>query len=208
MTADRRGSDAAFLETFEGCELLPHIVRLLAEGAPVRVHEIAAAAGIPEDDVERVLRHQPGTDWADDGRLVGFGLTLRPTAHHFTTAGRTLYTWCASDTLYFSIVLGLPALVESTCPATGQAIRVDLEPGAVAAVSPAEAVVSQRCCTELVGDIRTEFCNHGHFFSSPAAAASWLAEHPDGEVLDVAEAFGRCQTTCHELGWATVTPAR
>ena len=32
-------------------------------------------------------------------------------------------------------------------------------------------------------------CNRQHLFASPKAAAGWLAEHPDGTVVPVAEAF-------------------
>ena len=208
MTERSSCSDAAFFQSFQGFELIPVIVRLIAEGEPVPVNEIASAAGCSVDDVEAVLLSQGGTEWDDDGRLVGFGLTPHPTAHRFTTGGQRLYTWCATDTLYFSTILGTPALVESTCLASGQTIRVELEPSALVSVSPPDAVVSQRHCAELVGDIRTQVCDHGNFFASPTAAESWLAEHPDGELLSVAEAFERCQATCAELGWVSRAPTR
>jgi alkylmercury lyase len=167
----------------------------------VPVNDIAEAAQRSRDDVERVLRAQAGTDWDDDGRLVGLGLTLRPTAHRVTIPGQTLYTWCATDTFYFATILDTPALVESTCPATGQAIRLELQPDAVIAVNPSQTVVSQRHCAEPVSDIRAQVCDHGNFYSSANAAAAWLSEHPDGELLSVAETFERCQTTCKQFGW-------
>jgi alkylmercury lyase len=140
--------------------------------------------------------------------LVGFGLSLRPTEHRYTVAGRTLYTWCATDTLLFTVILGQPALAESICPATGQPIRLELRPDTVVSVEPPEAVVTQRHRGELVGDLRTDVCDHGHFFASPAAAATWSAEHPEGQVLGVPEAFDHSRAACEELGWSTaqVTP--
>jgi alkylmercury lyase len=45
-----------------------------------------------------VVRAQQGTEWDDAGRLVGFGLTAQPTNYRFL-GGKTLYTWCASDTI-------------------------------------------------------------------------------------------------------------
>jgi hypothetical protein len=81
--------DAAFLSSLDGFEVIPHIVRALAQGGPVATKEIAASANLPEADVLRLLRPQPGTEWDDDGRLVGFGLTPRPTEHRFTVGGQT-----------------------------------------------------------------------------------------------------------------------
>ncbi|MGH9106149.1 MAG: organomercurial lyase MerB [Acidimicrobiales bacterium] len=201
MTERPSSSDATFFQSFEGFELIPTIVRLIAEGNPVSVGQIASAANSTVKYVERVLRSEVGTEWDDDGRLVGLGLTLRPTAHHFTTGGRDLYTWCATDTLLFATILDTSEVIESTCPATGQPIRIELEPSTLVSVSPVDAVVSQRHCAELVDDLRAQVCDHGHFFASSASAESWLAEHPDGEVLSVGAAFERCQATCSELGW-------
>jgi alkylmercury lyase len=208
MTEHASCSDAAFLTTLEGHELLPHIVRLIANGEPVSVQELAAAANWPQAEVERVLRAQPGTDWNDDGRLAGLGITLRPTRHRFVVDGHTLYAWCATDTLYFPILLGTTAIVESTCPASSQPIHIEISPHAVESVAPPETVVSQRHHAELFADVRAELCDHGHFFASRHAADAWLDAHPDGELLPVADAFTRCRATSEELGWITPTAAR
>jgi len=205
MSEQRSCSDAAFLSAFEGSELLPHIVRLIANGEPASIADLATSANWEPADVERVLRAQPGTDWDDDGRLVGLGLTLRPTRHRFIVDGRTFYAWCATDTLYFPMLLNTSAIVESTCPATSEPIRIELSLEAVQSVTPSETVVSQRHRTELFADVRAQMCDHGHFFASPRAASTWLDAHPDGELLSVAEAFERCRTTSAELGWITPT---
>lgn len=41
---------------------------------------------MPEDECPT----DPGTDWDENGDVVGFGLTQRPTAHRFIVSGRTL----------------------------------------------------------------------------------------------------------------------
>lgn len=86
------------------------------------------------------------------GRLVGFGLTLHPTPHAFTSDRRTLYAWCATDALQFPGSLDRAGVVESTCPATGTRIRVELTRTEVLDVDPPEAVVSKVRPTEPVGD--------------------------------------------------------
>ncbi len=194
-------SDAELLASYEGFELFPLAVRLLARGEPADLDELAEVAGWPVGDIEALARSQAGAEWDHDGRLVGFGLTLRPTAHRFTVGGRTLYTWCAADTLLFTMILGEPAVAESSCPVTGETIRVELSPQSLVSLSPPTAVITQRLGAEPVRDLRAEVCDHGLFFASPASAGAWAATHPDGEVLTVADAFDRSRATCEALGW-------
>ena len=78
--------------------LTPVVLSELARGEPVDAVRIAARAGMPAPDVLGLLRASPA-EWDADGRLVGFGLTLRATRHRFQIDGRLLYTWCAPDAL-------------------------------------------------------------------------------------------------------------
>lgn len=201
MSDHRTCNDAEFVRRFEGYELFPLLVRLLALGRPLTVDDLASATCRPARAIEGLLRSQPGVEWDEDGRLVGAGLSLRPTEHRYTVGGRSLYTWCAADTILFTVILGEPAVAESRCPATGRMIRVELSPDAVVSVDPAEAVVSKRQPAGEVCDIRGDICNHGHFFASRAAARDWLDQHPDGSVLTVAEASESARATCQTLGW-------
>lgn len=167
--------------------VLVPLLRLLAGGEPVGLDALAAAAGLPVDEVRRRLAAVPDTEY-DDGRIVGHGLTLRPTRHRFTVAGTPLYTWCALDTLIFPSILGRPASIESVSPVSGRPIRVSVTDNAVTSVQPATAVVSLVDPDDL-RSIRSSFCNQVHYFTSPEDAAGWLAEHPEAEVVTVAEAF-------------------
>jgi alkylmercury lyase len=97
------------------------------------------------------------------------------------------YTWCALDTLVFPAMLGVSARVESPCFATGEPIRVAVEPVRIRHVEPSTAVVS------IVprphgSSIRASFCNHVHFFANADAAQPWLTEHPDASIVPVADA--------------------
>jgi alkylmercury lyase len=201
VTEPHACSDAELISSFEGSPAIPTLLRLIARGRPVDLAELAAVSGPPAPDLERILRAQPGTEWDDDGRLVGFGLSLRPTAHRYLVSGRTLYTWCATDTLLFTVILGTDAVAESTCPATGQPIRLEITADAVTSVSPAGAVVSQRHRGDLVVNLRADVCDHSHFFASAVAAGAWVAAHPDGEILSITDAFDHCRTACEQLGW-------
>ncbi len=200
MTDSHTCIDADFLRGVSGIEIVPHAVRLLAMGRPVALAEIASAAGVPVEEVEELLRAQPGSDWDEGGRLVGFGLTQRPTAHNLILPTASLYTWCAMDTLLFALMLQTPATAVSKCPATGREIRVEVSPDAIRSVDPEEAVVSQ-VFASTVRDIRHELCDHGHFFASAEAADGWVRDHPDGAVLSIRDAFVQSQRAYEQMGW-------
>jgi alkylmercury lyase len=153
--------------------------------------------------VERGLRNHPAVERDDGGRLLGFGLTLRPTAHRFTApGGTTLYGWCATDALMAPVLLGQAGVVESTCPATGTPIRVETTPEAVLRVDPPEAVVSEVRPEHKVRDVRAAICRLGHLFRSREAAAPWLAAYPEGQLNSVADDFALHRRALEELGWA------
>jgi alkylmercury lyase len=201
MTQPHACNDAAFLASVDGIDALPHLLRLLARGEPVDLGELTDLAGRAGAELARVVHAQPGAEWDSNGRLVGFGLTPRPTDYRFVVGGKTFYTWCASDTLFFTVILGQHTIAESTCPITGVPIRLEITPEAITSAVPAETVVSQRHRQDLVANLRSDVCDHGRFFASRSAAADWIAAHPDGQVLSVAEAFAESRAACEELGW-------
>ncbi len=74
------------------------VLRLLAAGAPVSIPAAAAAAGLPGQRAEQVLRSWPAVFWDDDERVTGFwGLALPGMPHRIRRAGTDLSAWCAWD---------------------------------------------------------------------------------------------------------------
>jgi alkylmercury lyase len=165
-------------------------IRLLSRGTPITLTELAEAAGVDAADVANAPAGRD-IEFDDEGRIVGWGLTLNPTPHTFVVDDRRLYTWCAADTLMFPAIIGGRAHVESTCPATGTVIRLTVDPAAgVSDVSPAAAVISIPAPQHLDdARVRASCCVPGRFFASAAAAADWRAQHPRGTVLPVADAY-------------------
>jgi alkylmercury lyase len=175
-------------ETGLDLALLVPLLRLLATGEPVDVSALAGTAGRTVDEVRDRLAAVPDTEYDDHERIIGQGLTLRPTPHRFTVDGHELYTWCALDTLIFPTLLDRGASIESVSPASGQPIRVTVDASGVTSVEPATAVVSL-VNPEDMTSIRSSFCNQVHYFTSGDDAQTWLAQHPGGEVLSVADAY-------------------
>lgn len=97
------------------------LLRQLARGEPLTIADLAAATGRAGDEVAQAVGRLRDTEYDDAGRIVGYGITLRPTPHRFTVDGHQLYTWCALDTLIFPATLGQSAQVES--PATAPVPR-------------------------------------------------------------------------------------
>lgn len=174
-------------ETGQEASLWLPLLRLLAQGDPVKVSTLTAATGRSEADVQQALAAVPDIEY-EYGRIIGQGLTLRPTPHRFEVNGEQLYTWCALDTLIFPTLLGTAARVESVSPATGEPIKVVVGLDGVRSVSPETAVVSV-VNPEDMSSFRSAFCNQVHYFTSAEEAQTWLEAHPGGEVLPVAEAY-------------------
>ena len=75
--------------------LLVPLLKLLATGEPVAIAELAAAAGRAVEAVRSGLAAVPDTEYDAEGRIVGQGLTVRPTPHRFTVEGKPFYTKAA-----------------------------------------------------------------------------------------------------------------
>lgn len=168
--------------------MLVPLLRLLAAGEPVTVEALAAAVGLPVDEVTRRLAAVPDTEYDEQGRILGSGLTLRPTPHHFEIDEVALYTWCALDTLIFPAILGRTAHVTSPCHSTGQPVHLTIGTDGITNVEPATAVVSI-VTPDAPISIRAAFCNHVHFFATRVAAEPWLSENPSATIVPVADAY-------------------
>ncbi len=165
------------------------LLRLLAAGHPVASEALAEALGWPAAAVAAVVSSCSDTEFDDAGRVVGWGLTLKPTAHQFRLGKTTLHTWCALDTLMYPTILAQPADVTSSCPVTGTRVQLRACPDGIADFQPAAAVVSIALPEEAPCSCsRATFCAHGHYFASSDAAEAWRGSAPPSYILPVATA--------------------
>ncbi len=170
--------------------LLVPMLRELAKGQPVEPERLANLAGTPVEQTTALLR-QAGAEWDESGaRLVGFGLTSKPTPHRVGVHDHTLWTWCAVDTLLLPLFIGAPVQIESPCAATGEPIRIHVTPTGVEHVDPAGAVVSLVTPPSVdLAEIRQAVCVPTNFYRDADAAAAWHAAHPQALLLPVAKTF-------------------
>jgi alkylmercury lyase len=175
--------------TAEQFEIWLPLLRLLAEGKPVEPERLATVSHHSLKEIEALL-HSSGAEIDQEGKVLGWGLTLVPTSHQFHLGEKTLYGWCALDTLLFPALLEVTAQVISSCPASGRTIRLTVTPESIVDLEPTSAVVSVRSPGEAIDrcNVREEICQQGHFFASREVAMTWPYLHPQAILLDVKDA--------------------
>jgi alkylmercury lyase len=174
------------------------LYRELAKGKAVDADQLARALGLSPGESRELLQHDVIKNFIypdKDGRVLGFGgLATAPMHHRFEVEGRTLWTWCAWDSLFIPEILGRSARVTSPDPETREIVRLIVTPDLVESVVPTEAVVS---FIQLEADVfRTSaanlmasFCHFVFFFASRSSGERWIAKHPGTFLYSVEDAF-------------------
>ncbi|HEV2545718.1 MAG TPA: organomercurial lyase [Stellaceae bacterium] len=129
------------------------------------------------------------------GRVLGFGgLAAAPMHHRFEVNGRSLWTWCAWDSLFIPEILGRPARVTSPDPENRELVRLTVTPDRIESVEPGDAVISfTRLDAEAFGtsatNIMASFCHYIFFFASRASGERWTAKHTGTFLCTLDDAF-------------------
>lgn len=183
--------------------LHPPILRILAQGRPATVEELASATSRPPTQIAEMLDRIDPIERDTEGSVLGLGLTLLPTPHRVQLPDRdgVIHAWCAPDALILPTVIGERAYLSSPCQATGEPITVELDAQRVTRLDPPSAVVSFVLSPNLE-DLRGTGCDHQNLFASAGVAAPWLADHPEAEVVPVARAFdllAQARATCFDI---------
>lgn len=174
------------------------IYRELAKGEPLVAEQLGGALGVPVARARELLARDSIKcfTYADDqGRVLGFGGLAAARMHHrLEVNGRTLWTWCAWDSLWIPEILGETARVESPDPETGEPVQLTVSPERIEAVRPADAVVSfllpsARDFDSSAANVMANFCHYVFFFASRESGERWAAGHPGTFVYSVEEAF-------------------
>lgn len=173
--------------------------RELARGQRLTIAQFAQALGTSVDAAETLVNSSALSPFIhkDEGsRIQGFwGLSATPTHHKLTVDGRTLWTWCALDSLFMPELLVATADIESRDPETAELIRLRVSPDHIQAAAPADVVVSlgrpETWDSTSATRVIATACHFIFFFVSRASGERWQAKHPEPEtaLLSLNEAF-------------------
>jgi alkylmercury lyase len=183
------GKLASFLRPFSPEEQRAAVAlyRELAKGSPVHADQLGHALGISPTESRALLQQEAIKCFVyadDEGRVLGFGgLAAAPMHHRFEMEGRTLWTWCAWDSLFIPEILGRSAHVTSADPENGEIVSLVVAPDHVESAVPETAVVS---FIELdapvfqgsAANVMANFCHFVFFFSTRSSGERWIARHP------------------------------
>ncbi len=120
------------------------IVRGIAARGSVSPAEFARELELEESSARELFLAlaKVGMQVDGAGNITAAALTTRPTPHLLRMSGRTLYAWCALDTLFIPGLVGQKMEVESRCPVSDTVIRLSVSPNGVLEHSPEGAVLS------------------------------------------------------------------
>jgi alkylmercury lyase len=178
------------------------LYRELAKGKAVSADQLAKALGISSAESGALLQRDSIRSFVypdAEGRVLGFGgLAAAPMHHRFEVEGRSLWTWCAWDSLFIPEILGRSARVTSQDPETRESVRLVVTPDRIESAVPDGAVVS---FIQLEGEafgtsaanIMANFCHFVFFFASPESGESWVARHPGTFLYALEDAFALAQ---------------
>jgi alkylmercury lyase len=212
--------------------MLPVYRREEQRAAVLLYHELARGSAVTSEQLGRAL-HVSGSD-ADalldrpcirsltyrdaQGQIVGFGgLAVVPMHHTMRVGNRTLWTWCAWDSLFIPEILECRAEVESTDPETGRRVQLTVTPDGIDHADPEGAVVSfiapePRAFDESARNAMASFCHYIFYFESRDSGDRWTARHAGtflyslGDAVELARRLNRTRFGAALGGRARVEP--
>jgi hypothetical protein len=158
------------------------------------LEQAAAPDGVPAVQVLARLADEDFLTLDADGQIsAAYPFSATPTGVQVELPGAVMVaSMCAIDALGIPAMLGVDALITSTDPITGQAIRIQLTSGR-AHWEPASAVVFYGARPEK-GPSASVCCGYLRFFATAASAQEFAEAHPEatGEIMgpDAAQRLG------------------
>ena len=172
-----RAVHQAVLRSFVQTAVAPDISALARHAAPFQVSQVLGELA----DGDFLYLDQAGQITA------AYPFSALRTPHQVRIASQaTVFAMCAIDALGISAMAGLPVVIESADPSTGEPITMQVD-GADSRWNPATAVVYVgRADSECAGPSASVCCGYINFFATRAAASAWAASHPEitGGILD------------------------
>jgi hypothetical protein len=177
-----RAVHQAVLRSFVHTGVAPGLPSLARHAAPFEVSQVLVELA----DGDFLCLDQ-------DGQITAaYPFSAVPTRHRVRiSGGPAVFAMCAIDALGVSAMAGVPVVIESADPSTGEPVTVHVD-GSASRWDPATAVVYVgRTGDGCAGPSASVCCGYMNFFATRAAAAAWAASHPQitGGILGQARAL-------------------
>lgn len=172
----------------------------LIQGEALELQSLAQNTGIKVSDLKTMLlnisKDDPSlVEYDSLGAISGYrGIGLKETCHQirFQNNGpKTLYGWCAWDTLFFAALISSEVHIQSIDPEIQEPIQLKIvdnnimksssQPIALSFLIPSKSDYQHK--------LQQNFCCLVHFFSNNNTAESWLKKHPQCFLLSIEEAI-------------------
>lgn len=168
------------------------LYRILVQGKPVTLKQLAQASGTTIGHVNKTLNAWSGVFFDNESSIVAlWGLTINRTQHRLQIANNSVYTWCAWDSLFLPELLGATVKITSRCAETDTEIKLTLSPSGVESMQPKDVVISFLTpdIEQIKQNVAAHFCHFVHFFRSCEAGEQWVAKHPDTFIISIETAL-------------------
>jgi alkylmercury lyase len=191
---------ASYLRSFssEDQRVAIALYRELAKGSAVEIAQLSQGLGLSVAESRALMQRDAikgFIHWDEEGRVLGFGgLAAAPMHHRFDFGGRTLWTWCAWDSLFIPEILGQSARISSHDPENRETVRLVVTPDRIESAFPDGAVVSfiqpeSQVFQTSAANVMAKFCHFVFFFSSRSSGERWVAKHPKTFLYSLGDAF-------------------
>lgn len=166
---------------------------------PVQSTRLAEVLGRSVSEAEALARQWgwPGTR-VEDGLISVDPERARSAARRQAQVGDRRFgvTGCGPDIFLYAPLVRPSLHLEETCTVTGTPVRIVFTPGRVERVDPGGAVLAMTHPQEFdrtegthIEDIDGNLCVQTPLYSSAETARGWLADHTDGRVFPIREAW-------------------
>ena len=184
--------------------LLPGFA-LLAQGRPVTVAEIAAAAGVDISQVESSLE-AARCERDSRGHLIDlYGLTLTPTHHRLTIGNKILFGCCALWAHVIPKLVDARIKIESVDPYRHESIRLLVSADGIESATPSTASATLALANRegIDADVSAAFCAQVRHFVSRESAEEFAAGLPTCHVISLSE-LQEAADFLYQSIWSTV----
>ncbi|SDR68181.1 alkylmercury lyase [Gillisia sp. Hel1_33_143] len=170
---DLPNSDKVYWELLKGKPLHPVLFAQLMDVPIYKAHEIIKLYG----ETNR------------DGNITGYvGLSLNKTAHQLNFDNKSLYAWCAMDTILLPRYLMHRWEIISKDPITGNPVKLSISDNLLEWTKPVPIFISWIEKADSC-DIRSSFCQYSNFFENELSANKWRIKNPTGNIYPVEQFF-------------------